>query len=496
MPLHQLLYLAVFWLFGSPANVVMQQLHCSVKTVSDYYKLFRQMVVKIEMLDNYLTTLDDSNDNNNNSSSSSSSGAEKEKKMEEEKKALSACHAWRERNTRDLWGAFLMALRRLKYCPGVGGGFEEKEGWNAFVNDGGGGSSSSSPGEERQKGGESSQHFVDRPLPAINHVHTALTAAATAGMDLHQPRQEKPKKEQQKKAQQPLQSTGHRSIPPLLFGETKSTKNRIRHPSPEQEYSARKRSRTLPSIPSFMDICCMIPSEEKAIAFLTAEGVFPHDIKEITCSHCGYKGFRYKDKKSLKGLKCNRCNKSSSLMKGTFFDGTKTPLHQVLYIALFWLSLSPASTAITQLGCSSVTITQFSEKFRLLARRYLDWHRAHQHHWQGGSGTTTLIPPPVESNATQLEPHIPKFARKEKRDDHLYAAAWREMNIHNLWQAFIVALRTVKNYGDGSNAMEDGNRVWVDEANGRACCKYHLKVHLQKRRQSLRELGGGPLWAY
>ena len=80
---------------------------------------------------------------------------------------------------------------------------------------------------------------------------------------------------------------------------------------------------------------------------------------------------------------------------------------------------------------------------------------------------------PGENDAAQLKHHIPKFAPKGQHDDHVYAATWRGMNINNLWEAFLEALRTVKN--DGGPSVETGNEPWVDEANGKACCKYHLR---------------------
>lgn len=239
---------------------------------------------------------------------------------------------------------------------------------------------------------------------------------------------------------------------------------------PEELDSPRKRPKRLQSIPSFMDIVQLIPTEERAIEFLSLNGVFPRP-KDVVCTHCGYEGFRLKGKKTPKSIKCNRCSKGSSLMRGTFFDGTRAPLQQVLYMAVFWLSLSPASTAVAQLRCSSATVTEVSDKFRRLIGRYMKMQ-------QRQAGATE--PRHDEEDEDRLKPHIPKFARKDRWDEHVRAAAWREANVDNLWSAFLVAMRTVK---DDIAGAEIGNAPWMDEASGKACCKYHLKEHARRRRE-------------
>ena len=252
----------------------------------------------------------------------------------------------------------------------------------------------------------------------------------------------------------------------------------IRSPQQQQEEEVdgrKKRAKKVHSIPSFMDIVSLIPCEEKAIEFLTSKGIFTPP-KDVICSHCGYQGFRAKGKKTPKSLKCNRCNKCKSLMKGTFFEGSKAPLQQILYMAVFWLSLSSASTVITQLRCSSATVTEFSDKFRRVIQRYMLGPQ------QGGG--SNLLYSQEAANIALLKPHMPKFSRKNQADEHFYAAVWRERNINTLWDSFLLVLKTMK---DDTVLPSGGNdkEVWINEETGKACCKYHQRLHNQKKQEEL-----------
>jgi len=423
MPLHQLLYISVFWLFESPTKIAKTQISCSAKTVSDFFKVFRQMIMKIVLLDNELVpgtmnTIDEG----------------------------MAVSMWRRRNATNLWGAFVEALKDsvAPYCPVVDVGI-------------------GSPGEEQKISEYFPRQQFGQPCHGTANVDDdAAAVAASVWTEAQQEQQKKPKKGQQQKAKQPKQPQGQKRPHSLLtFGEVMN--DGIHQPQPKKQNADGKRPKRNKSIPSFMDVCCKIPSEEKAIEFLTLEGIFTHP-KDMTCSHCGYKGFRARGKKTLKSIKCNRCSKGSSLMKGTFFEGMKAPLQQVIYMAVFWLSFSPAATVIAQLRCSSATVTDISNKFRRLIKRYLE-------DMQGGNSISHSV-----ENVARLKQHIPKFARKELRDEHLCVAMWREMNRGNIWEAFLVVLQTVKNVGAG-------NEPWVDTKNGKACCKYHQRLYEKEKQQ-------------
>jgi len=451
MPLHQLLYLSAFWLFESPPAVVRNQLHCSAGTVFEYYRLFRRMVARVVALDDELI-FGGACPGPTTTRAAGSGGGED-----------AAVSAWRERNANDLWGALLAVLRRLRYILGE---FEERADrfpWRDVLF----ASVAARPGlpwkEEEEEGGndrEVSRRIEQPPHRMIDDGDTA------AGAKLEGQQQRKKRRRECSKSKEMSHLQGQRQLSSLFtFGAAKPVKD------PEGGNSSSKRPKKLQSIPSFMDICCMIPSEDKAIEFLIKEGVFT-EPQDITCSHCGYRGFRAKSKRTPKSIKCNRCSKGASLMKGTFFEGTRAPLHQALYIALFWLSLSPASTVIAQLRCSSATVTDLSDRLRRLAGRHLEAQRQ----------ATGSVGPLDEKDAARLKPYIPRFARRGLRDDHVRAAAWREANEGGLWEAFLAALRTVK-CDDGVRGVEVGDLPWVDGVNGKACCNYHLKLHLQQQKQ-------------
>ena len=76
---------------------------------------------------------------------------------------------------------------------------------------------------------------------------------------------------------------------------------------------------------------------------------------------------------------------------------------------------------------------------------------------------------------------IPKGARRNELVAHYCVVSWREMNRENLWEAFLVALRN--SHQEELIETDHGvatNEVWVDAEKGVACCKYHLKQHVNK----------------
>lgn len=205
--------------------------------------------------------------------------------------------------------------------------------------------------------------------------------------------------------------------------------------------------------------CYMANTEEKAIELLTEYGLL-HRPKHVICSHCGYKGLRRKSKQHLKSLKCNRCNKSRSLTTGTFFHHTKVPIQTILQLAAYWLSMTPRQTIVKELKMSSATVTNFFRKFRC------------------------IIAPSVDCGN---EAELAQACENENIHEHLSLArkisTWREANIDNLWEAFLVALgRCATNETHGEK--DYANAVWVDEKRRTACCKYHLKLsYKQKTRE-------------
>ena len=124
------------------------------------------------------------------------------------------------------------------------------------------------------------------------------------------------------------------------------------------------------SIPSIKDACQQFPNEESAIVFLVSHGILAKP-EDTDCMSCGYHGCRRKSKATPKSLKCNKknCGKSQSLLLNTIFANSKMPLHQILYIAVFFLFNSPAATVVSQLHCSTRTVNDFYQLFRQMIRK-------------------------------------------------------------------------------------------------------------------------------
>lgn len=162
-----------------------------------------------------------------------------------------------------------------------------------------------------------------------------------------------------------------------------ATANRQRQQTHQQEISSSTPSTIMPkghydrtktskdtSIPSIKDACQQFPNEEAAIAFLVSHGILSKP-EDIDCIDCGYHGCRRKSKATPKSLKCNKksCGKSQSLLVNTLFANSKMPLHQILYIGVFFLFNSPAATVVDQLHCSTRTVNDFYQLFRQMIRK-------------------------------------------------------------------------------------------------------------------------------
>lgn len=466
MPLHQILYIAVFFLFNSPAATVVDQLHCSTRTVNDFYQLFRQMIRKVAEADGAFKAEDHQFDTPALPTASADGGdavatdskkkkkkatdAEVEAKKRRDAEDEQAVLIWRHMYGSKLWETFLGALKRVTYDSKKGfkvvreatapmDSKEVAEATAAIV-----AATTAAAAEEAAVAAAAATIATNSAPPALPPMEGVAEAGeqmavAEAIIDIN-PKKKKKRGEKRKHSD----DNGEDVVKPQFMDESQA--------------ATKQKSTNLTSIPSFMDICCLIPDEANAITFLTVHGVFPN-LKEVVCAHCGYKGFRPKGKKTPKYIKCNRCSKGQSLMKGTLFEKSRVPLHQALYMALFWLSMSSASTVIAQLGCSSATVTEFFGKFRAHAKKCLDA--------SPNEGLGNRDPEQIEQD---MKVHIPRYARKNDKahSDHFSAAMWRDLHVNNLWKAFIESLKTVKyDHDDSAN-----KKVWVKE-DGTACCKYH-----------------------
>ncbi|KAL3795928.1 hypothetical protein HJC23_002199 [Cyclotella cryptica] len=235
-----------------------------------------------------------------------------------------------------------------------------------------------------------------------------------------------------------------------------------------QDGHTQKRLKKKQSIPSFLDLCCLIPSDQKAIEYLASHGIFTLP-KDTICTHCGYKGLRHKEKNRFKSLKCNRCNKGQSIVRGTFFEHTKASMRTILHLAAHWLHKMPRADTINQLKCSSATVTEFHRSFRKMVKQSM------------GEDLRVIA---LTADKNSMSQEIPKGARRNELDEHYCVVLWREVNRENLWEAFLAALRSYtlsdSSIRGGSVSVELNNQVWVDGEKGTACCKYHLKQHLKE----------------
>eukprot|EP00573_Skeletonema_grethae_P013672 CAMPEP_0201701338 /NCGR_PEP_ID=MMETSP0578-20130828/32171_1 /ASSEMBLY_ACC=CAM_ASM_000663 /TAXON_ID=267565 /ORGANISM="Skeletonema grethea, Strain CCMP 1804" /LENGTH=585 /DNA_ID=CAMNT_0048188633 /DNA_START=122 /DNA_END=1879 /DNA_ORIENTATION=- len=447
MPLHQILYIAVFFLFQSPAATVVSQLHCSSRTVNDFYQLFRQMIRKVLEVDGAFKAEDHVDAASASATAANDKDAEKKKEADD----LQALAIWRQMNSESMWEAFLVCLKRVTY--------DSKEGFKVVKE-------AAAPVDANEVAAATAA--VAAATTAAAAASAAATTGAAQGGD---PPALPPIEDFMETGSEDIIGVAEAIIDINPNQKKKGGKRKAgegaaeevvnRQFTEESQPADTKRHKASTSIPSFMDICCLVPDEKSAISFLTARGVFPNP-KEVICAHCGYKGFRHKGKKTPKYIKCNRCSKGQSLMKGTLFEKSRVPLHQALYMALFWLSMSSASTVIAQLGCSSATVTEFFGKFRAHAKRCLD-----------ASPNPALENRDPEQIEQQMKVHIPRYARKNEKahNDHFSAAMWRDLNVNNLWGAFVESLKTIKYNHDLDN---ESKKVFVLE-DGTACCKYHLK---------------------
>ena len=101
------------------------------------------------------------------------------------------------------------------------------------------------------------------------------------------------------------------------FGDSHHDEDLYEPPKKRSKKACKKKSGLMPS---FLDICRLVPTEVKAVEYLVSHGIFTLPRNTI-CTHCGYEGFRQKDKNNPKSLKCNRCSKSQvRVSKNNFCD--------------------------------------------------------------------------------------------------------------------------------------------------------------------------------
>jgi hypothetical protein len=366
---------------------------------------------------------------------------------------------WRERHIDNLWGAFLDVLK----CPN----FEMRE------NSGGNRSENSAlqsphldayiPSLPAFNGFEEDQHGVIMESADQEEEEIANDTSTRVKWNTQQLEQDKKRSNPESDAADVHMQT--------TFDLIESPQPNTLHPSNNNSHREhndllkRKRPKKTHSIPSFLDICRLVPTEAKAVEYLTLHKIFTSP-KDTICLHCGYKGFRNKEKNNPKSLKCNRCNKSQSIAKASFFENSKASYRTILHLAAYWLRNTSREDTIKQLKCSSATITEFHRNFRKLIERSMD---------------DELRAVALTADKRVMSQEIPKNARRSDLDEHYCVALWKEVHNVDLWGAFLLALRSYHSFSEHDTDNEGAaSSVWVDEKRCLGCCKYHLKLHSKK----------------
>ncbi|KAL7505419.1 hypothetical protein ACHAXN_003195 [Cyclotella atomus] len=453
-PIHQVLYIASFFLSLAPPSDVVSQLHCSSNTVSHWYSKLRKWISHCNQI--HVGEV-----------------AKKEHLSKRMRKKDVLEHGtvavWRERNIEHLWDAFLDVIK----CRGIDVAAALNE--NVF-------------GDQAANDYSNMQH--DRMPPALPPAHDfeldpngmhldtlgseMLNGGAIEstqewnGLSVQEPHQSHLQPSQSTKRS--YQYETHQAHSTLEEGQHHEQTNDDRAfsqtaQSNNSQYSpTKKRAKTTRSIPSFLDVCRLVPTEEKAVEYLISRKIFTSP-KDTICIHCGYTGFRRKEKQNPKSLKCNRCSKSQSIAKDTFFQNCKASYRTILQLAAHWLHKTPRIETMQQLKCSSATLTEFHRNFRKLIEKTMD-------------DELRVMALTADKNA--MAPEIPKGARKDELEEHYCVVLWREVNWENLWDAFIVALCDYYPDAGESDGKVDSTEVWVDAEKGTACCKYNAKMNLKE----------------
>ena len=127
-------------------------------------------------------------------------------------------------------------------------------------------------------------------------------------------------------------------------------------------------------VPQLLDL--NLSTEEDAIIFLEENGIIP-PIKDEKCPDCGGPcGPKGGDRP--RQVKCKAratCNKSFSRMRGTFFEGSKIPLHKILHLLIMCLLKMNKGQIMAQTGLGSQTVTDYMRYFRQLVSEGINAHK-------------------------------------------------------------------------------------------------------------------------
>jgi hypothetical protein len=115
------------------------------------------------------------------------------------------------------------------------------------------------------------------------------------------------------------------------------------------------------NIPSIVELAGVFENPGGAFRYLVLHGVL--QVPEI-CSNPACEGqMRVSNPLKPYMVRCSRrrqCGMSLSIYKDSFFGSTRLPANKVLLIAYLWLTKTLNTAMMTQVGVSTVTITNWA----------------------------------------------------------------------------------------------------------------------------------------
>jgi hypothetical protein len=87
------------------------------------------------------------------------------------------------------------------------------------------------------------------------------------------------------------------------------------------------------AIPSFFDIASILTDEKVAINYLAEKSLLGSNI----CQSCGGNGTLRVEKRVYRCTKFG-CRKEWTCLRGTFFSGSRLPVHKILFLSYHWIA--------------------------------------------------------------------------------------------------------------------------------------------------------------
>ncbi len=161
----------------------------------------------------------------------------------------------------------------------------------------------------------------------------------------------------------------------------------------------RKDNRTVGVINLFeiLDIC---KTPEKAFDFLEDCGVFDRNTIKCPAPRCGSQRIGKKSANSgCRIMRCKECRKEWSIVKGTFFDKSKTPINVILLVGYLFITRANWTQILMYTGLSENTVTDFIGFYRQLLSLAMD----EDEQFIGGPGIVVEIDESKKMEAAKAE---------------------------------------------------------------------------------------------